>query len=753
MKFPLFNKTSGRSRLVAVAVIAVLLALVFELLFANFNLFFHFNGKDQARTLLPYYTGELAREDGSFVITPSNSGAGLLYFKDVPGGISSISFDIRYTDRSTRDTIPAPTVTVTATDPRTTWTSGGFIPVITDSFAVGEGGDFRSLMLYPSIVNDGVGDLKLSFSNLEGVVELRNLQINARPAFAFSVFRFLIVFLLLFVPALLYVQGLFFKNYDPTNKTHRYAAKTVVIFTLLLSLFFVSCFLYGKDSIPYPLEGAVRYYQPYVQQFDAFMKGQLHLDVPVSDELLSLENPYDYLSRIDADPLWDRAFYEGKYYSYFGLTPIFLVYFPYYFITGSLPSDSVVLSIFLFITAIFIPLCVLKWVDLHEKRRLPLSVVYFGAITAFIGSMMLLIARSVTPFYYIATLSASAFLSVFLYLLMKATECTRLRSRVILYALAGISYAAILHSRLNIALLAAFIVIPYLIFRVLKRREPTITPCSSIDAPSEGESPTQATAVLLRIRTFFASPKELFVSLLALGLPVLLGLVALLLLNYLRFGSLFEFGTSYQFTVSDVRYNELSLRDIFPAFYHYFLQNLEFSAFFPFFSIHRSALSDYGHYVYIDANFGLFSLPLFCSLLLSPAVLFLKNRTRYEKSLLLSLSIGLLTVALLDFSLGGVIFRYVADLTVPAALASVFLCFALYSENRPDAVHIPLCDSATYATVSDRYTKKRALTVALLLFFLLSCAVSLLLSLSYNANLTKYATEIFISLKNLFCPG
>lgn len=750
MKFPFFSKDRGRSRLIAVAVITVLLALVFELLFANFNLFFHFNGKNQERTLLPYYTGELAREDGSFVITPSNSGAGLLYFKDVPGGISSISFNIRYADRSTRDTLPAPTVAVTATDPRTTWTSSGFITVITDSFAVGEGGDFQSVMLYPSIVNDGVGDLKLTFGNLEGVVELQNVRINARPAFSFSILRFSIVFLLLFIPALLCIQDLFFKIYDPANKRHRYGAKTAVIFTLLLSLFFVSCFLYGKDSIPYPLEGAVRYYQPYVQQFDAFMKGQLHLDIPVSDELLSLENPYDYLSRADADPLWDRAFYEGKYYSYFGITPILLVYFPFYFITGNLPSDSVVLSIFLFITAIFIPLCVLKWVDLHEKRRLPLSVVYFGAVTAFIGSMMLLIARSVTPFYYIATLSASAFLSVFLYLLMKATECTHLQSRVILYALAGLSYAAVLHSRLNIALLAAFIVFPYLIFRVLKRRESNSTPCSSVNASSESESPTQTNAVLSRIRTFFAHPKELFASLLALGLPVLLGLAALLTLNYLRFGSLFEFGTSYQLTVSDVRYNALSPRDIFPAFYHYFLQDLEISAFFPFFSIKRSPLSDYGRYVYIDASFGLFSLPLFCSLLLSPAVLFLKNRTRYEKSLLLSLSAGLLTVALLNFSLGGVIFRYVADLTVLAALSSVFICFALYSEAHNSNRHP---ENGSCTTVSDQCATNRALTVALLLFFLLSCAVSLLLSLSHNANLTKYATKIFISIKDLFFSG
>ncbi len=770
MNFPILKYNRTRARLIAVTVICLVAALAFELLFANFNLFFRFDKTNEERALLPYHSGAFAKEDGRFVLPPSNSGTGVLYFENVPGGISSITFDIRYTDKSVKDILPAPSVTVTATDPRTTWSGGGFITVITETFAVGENGRYESVALYPSIVNDASGDLRLSFSNLKGIVELQNVRINVPPAFSFSLLRFAVVFLLLLTPAFLSIRGLFFGVYDPSSRAHRYGVKTAVLFTLLLSLFFVSAFLNKNEAIPYPLEGAVRYYQPYVQQFDALMKGQLHLDVPVSDELLALENPYDYLSRVDADPLWDRAFFEGKYYSYFGVTPLLVVYFPYYLLTGALPSDAFVLSFFLFITAVFIPLCVLKWVDLHEKRRLPLSVVYLGAITAFVGSMMLLIARSVTPFYYIATLSANAFLSIFLYLILKAVECKRLRDRAILYALAGLAYALVLHSRLNVALLGAFIVIPYLIFRVLKRRESEDAAEASEDtvetsegtvetsegtAEIEGTRPGRREAVpsrllrsLSRLRSFFAPLRELLISSLALGLPVLVGLIALLSLNHLRFGSILEFGTSYQLTVSDVRYNVVTLSDLFPAVYHYFFQDLETSAFFPFFSIGRESLSDYGRYVYTDSSFGLFSLPLFCSLFASPALLFLKDRTRYEKLLLIFLILGLFTVALFNFSLGGVIFRYVADLTLLASLGSVFLCFALLSDAPPakgDGI-----DGGLSAV--DR-TKKRALTVAVLLFFVASCTVALLLSISYNGNLTKYASGVFISVKRFFSHG
>ncbi|MBR2907446.1 MAG: hypothetical protein IKC26_05315 [Clostridia bacterium] len=763
---PLFTRTTPRRvRILCAALFCALLALLFEFLFANFSRLFIYDKGTDERSLLPYCTSEITIENDSYLLTPSQSGAGTLSFSGIPGNISTIVFDIRYTNTETRDTLPAPTVTVTATDPRTTWSGGGFITVATEDFAVGESGAFRTTTLYLSIENSKAGDLRLSFSNLKGAVELRDVRINATPALSFSFVRFLLLALLLFIPALLSVTGLFYTDYDPKNYRHRHGAKTAVLVTLLLSLFFASSLLYARSAHEYPLLNPVKNYQPYIQQFDAFMKGQLHLDVPVPDELLSVENPYDHASRVDADPLWDRAYYDGKYYSYFGITPILLVYLPYYLFTGTLPADNLVMTVFLLITAVFIPLSVLKWVDLHEKRTIPLPVVWLGAVTAFVGSMMLLIARSVTPFYYIAALSASAFLSVFLYLLLKAAEADRLRTRILFYLLAGLAFAFILHSRLNVALLAAFIVIPYLFFRVLKKRsQPSVasdtahselsTSAEKSNAPDVGDEPhtglhTRPSVLLGRIRAFLAPPKEIVVSLLALGLPVLVGITALLILNQARFGSIFEFGTSYQLTVSDVRYNELSLGDLVPAIYHYFLQDLSTSAFFPFFSIDRESLSNYGHYVYIDASFGLFSLPLFRALLFFPAALFLKRRTRYEKTLLLSLLIGLITVALLNFSMGGVIFRYVADLTVLASLGAVFLCFALCSavsnsgkqSEGDEAVteHIPM--------------SKKAVTVTVLLFFTAACIVSFLLSISYNGNLTKYATETFISLKEFFTPG
>ena len=70
---------------------------------------------------------------------------------------------------------------------------------------------------------------------------------------------------------------------------------------------FCAIFIGGRGEVAYPLENGVNQYNPYVQQTDAFLKGQLHIDYKPSDELLALENPYDYSSRDGIYYLWDRA--------------------------------------------------------------------------------------------------------------------------------------------------------------------------------------------------------------------------------------------------------------------------------------------------------------------------------------------------------------------------------------------------------------------------------------------------------------
>ena len=67
----------------------------------------------------------------------------------------------------------------------------------------------------------------------------------------------------------------------------------------------------------------------------ALAKGKITLDLDVSDKLLALENPYDVSVRdhkliVNEDFYLDYSFYNGKYYSYFGIVPCLFMHLPYY---------------------------------------------------------------------------------------------------------------------------------------------------------------------------------------------------------------------------------------------------------------------------------------------------------------------------------------------------------------------------------------------------------------------------------------
>lgn len=71
---------------------------------------------------------------------------------------------------------------------------------------------------------------------------------------------------------------------------------------------------------------------------DAFEHHQVNLLEEPDEDLLKMDNPYEYTRR-DAEIgagnfLWDHCLYNGKYYSYYGIGPVIALFLPYHLITG-----------------------------------------------------------------------------------------------------------------------------------------------------------------------------------------------------------------------------------------------------------------------------------------------------------------------------------------------------------------------------------------------------------------------------------
>lgn len=84
--------------------------------------------------------------------------------------------------------------------------------------------------------------------------------------------------------------------------------------------------------------------------------GHAWIDYPVSKELLASGNPYSLQVRetFSEPTLFDYAYYEGHYYSYFGLLPCIVFFLPYFIFTGQDLSPWKVIFVLSVILAILV---------------------------------------------------------------------------------------------------------------------------------------------------------------------------------------------------------------------------------------------------------------------------------------------------------------------------------------------------------------------------------------------------------------
>lgn len=559
-------------------------------------------------------------------------------------------------------------------------------------------------------------EIKLSFYDPYFDAEITGVTINPSNALMrFHAVRFLVIALILLLAVAIRVFRLGQIIFEHGKIGHRTVVSVALVLCILLVTAFVTkVFEEDTEPISYPLTQKVNSYDPYVQQTDAFIKGQLHIDYPVSEELLSLENPYDHDARSGMYYLYDRAMYDGKYYSYFGVAPILNVYLPHYALKGTLPDIRTVTLFYALMATVFSCLFLVEYVVAY-KRRVPLLMLLCSILAVPLVSNILLISRGYDHFYYTAVIAGMGYLAAFLFFILQAVNTKGKVLRPVLFAMAGLSYAMLFLSRLNMALLTAFIVVPIVVYCVILRR------------PAFDLAQTASASAKPRGKTWFEESGPVLIDLASLAVCVLIALVFSLWYNNARFGSPFEFGVKYQLTVSDVSKNKLSLMALPNSIYHYFLQPFGFSSQFPNVSFLYSKLNTYGGYVYVDANFGLFAIPIMFALVLVIPLLKSKEKTKFAKLLAVSLILGCLIVSWMNFCFGGVIFRYTSDMTLLCALGAFMLLFSFHTKVAENNMEVT--------------TTFRTITYAVIGISVYMC---LNLLLQVNGNLVKYPADAFV---------
>lgn len=452
----------------------------------------------------------------------------------------------------------------------------------------------------------------------------------------------------------IYRQGLHRVVFDPNSKLQRAVFAFMLILFLLFSFFICTVSIENEWMHAYPFEKKVDDYGCYPQMFDAFQKGQLNIDTETDLSILaSLENPYDTAARraatgVTYGPTWDRAYYNGKLYSYFGIAPVIFLYYPVYFLTGRVLSDALAACIMTSFCAVFMALILRKLCERMQNK--PPFLLLLLAAAAIPCGALLWSTETCANFYHLAVLSGIAAICAAFYHILKADEAFGAR-RKLHFAFAGVCVAATVASRPNLVLYI-FIALPLLIS-------------------------------IIKTRPF--GTKSLLCDIAAFCLPMASLGVLIMLYNHARFGSPFDFGANYQLTLADTSTYSLSPKLFLPSLYHFFLQPPITDEIFPFLHPAVRRLSDYSvdRVVYTSNSVGSVFFPITWGMAFIPT-LWKENK----RVIITALTAFLCTVFLSFFDLcyGGVHLRYSADIMFILCILGAYLLLYTVGKAKSQSV-------------------------------------------------------------------
>ncbi len=347
---------------------------------------------------------------------------------------------------------------------------------------------------------------------------------------------------------------------------------------------------------------------------DGLLKGHTYLDLPVPAELAALESPWNPAQRPDSIPVpADISYRDGRYFLYFGITPVVVLFLPFRLLTGvDLPMQ---VAVFLFAgSSVFLLGAVwqrlLQWyAPASAAWLLPAGTLVCGLG----GGLVPVVVRS--SVWELPIAASQCFVAAFVLAVLNASRglrCTRA------LAAAGVFLGCAVGARPTMVLL-----VPLLLLVAFRSSGGT-----SVGAHKPG----------CRWRRILAA-----------GIP--LAVIGLLLAAYntVRFGNPAEFGLNYQLTSRhEAAAQHFSLGYVPYNLLAYFGTAPKAATLFPFISAGSLPESPTGYYI-AEYPFGsLYLAPVLWFTLLVPVLAMTGPRTsQFNRGLLPLAGVAAITTSIL----------------------------------------------------------------------------------------------------------
>ncbi len=460
-------------------------------------------------------------------------------------------------------------------------------------------------------------------------VQVNDVVVNPRTPLFFRLPRFLFVALLLCLTDLFLLKNPIWKK--EWSKSEAIISTAIVLFINIV-FFFVLARM-GKAF----LHPVWDYHFQYQKLARAIMEGKLYINEDYTDIIVSLQsipNPYDTVMRsslADVSNCWDIAYFNGHFYVYFGVVPVFIYYLPYYLIFHKdFPTwFGVFISASMALCGSFYLFYVIKkkfFASLSHFQYLVLSIILGNSLNLFVCMLH-------ADFYYLPIVTSLAFVLWGLGLIMHATYFNneKVVVRGLRYALGSLLIALTAGCRPQF-LISIFLMV-----------------------------------IILLTTSKFKDFKKYLPNII---IPMVIVAALLMIYNYARFSSPFDFGANYNLTTNDMRYRGFNLPRGLEGLFYYYIQPINSSVIFPFaqFTIH---FSEYMGLQISDWTYGgaFFLYPVLLSI---PGMVLVRKDLKSKKIIpaLVSCLILSVVVVIADTEMAGVLTRYYVDflwlLAIPA---------------------------------------------------------------------------------------
>lgn len=410
-----------------------------------------------------------------------------------------------------------------------------------------------------------VNDLCFNISATD-TVTVKSISINKDIPFDFSWVRFIIILIaVLFLVTLAYLISM----RKAVEKSLMFKIATAVVTAGFV--FVAVVLLLVRGDMVYDLFKNPDTNQMNKEIVDSFEAGQVSMLETPSDEMLALENPYDLSQRSEAGVSypWDHLFYDGKYYSYYGIGTVLTLFLPYHLITGNYFPSLWATFIYSIAGIIFLSLSYYVFITrLFPKisKGIAISGLVIVQATSFVWYCI-----TIGNFYELAQVSGFAFLTAGMFFLLRSGVVGEGK-----ISRPNICVATVL---LSIAVLCRAVLALYCIVSLLF----IYAGVRKIIRTSDEH-------------TFRANKKPVITFLLAALVPfAVIGSVQMIY-NYLRFGSILDFGIYYTLTIYDYQHIQFHFPLVLIAIYNYLFTVPKVSTVFPFVTSNYDSLSVNGYY-------------------------------------------------------------------------------------------------------------------------------------------------------------